>query len=143
MSFTTKKKTEKYTSKISFNVSSLEKDQLNRLFEKYDIHGKTLSTKMRKLIRKIHSANPGQKPRRKRKLTKQAQTVNLLAKESSSVTAKPTPSQYDIDVAKPDEEYITCPKDNVAYPVNVCKGCPEEDGCSTYQEYKQFWKSRA
>ena len=140
VSFTTKKKAEKYTSKISFNVSSFEKDQLNRLFKKYDIQGKTLSAKMRKLIHKIHSANPGQKPRRKRKSTKQAQTVNLSTKESSSVNTKPAPSQYDIDVGKTDKEYITCPQDNLAYPINVCKGCPKKDRCSTYREYKQFWK---
>jgi len=51
-------------------------------------------------------------------------------------------SQSDIDVdltQKPLRDLITCPKDKKAYPLSVCKRCPEESSCETYQNWKKFW----
>lgn len=68
-----------------------------------------------------------------RPLPKPTQTMLIVKKE---------PSQFDIGMGltrKPSQDVITCPKDNQAYPVGVCRRCPEEHSCKTYREYKKFW----
>jgi len=38
---------------------------------------------------------------------------------------------------KPSQNNITCPKDNLAYPVDICRRCPKENSCATYQNWKK------